>query len=106
MPAVYIQVNFKPVFWGRMLASGFNYYTYSFSVTSIFHPCQAKTLQYATILSNFQSYKLHGFNINNLIRCMIISRIDPDLYVPEKPTDPDLQCVPERGICGFRRIKA
>ena len=28
-------------FWGRMLASGLNFNTYSFSVTSIFHPCQA-----------------------------------------------------------------
>ena len=27
-------------FWGRMLASGLNFNTYSFSVTSIFHPCQ------------------------------------------------------------------
>ena len=28
-------------FWGRMLASGLKFNTYSFSVTSIFHPCQA-----------------------------------------------------------------
>ena len=28
-------------FWGQMLASGLNFNTYSFSVTSIFHPCQA-----------------------------------------------------------------
>ena len=28
-------------FWGRMLAYGLNFNTYSFSVTSIFHPCQA-----------------------------------------------------------------
>ena len=27
--------------WGRMLASGLNFNTYSFSVTSNFHPCQA-----------------------------------------------------------------
>ena len=31
----------NPCFWGRMLASGLNFNTYSFSVTSIFHPCQA-----------------------------------------------------------------
>ena len=29
------------VFWGRMLASRLNFNTYSFSVASIFHPCQA-----------------------------------------------------------------
>ena len=28
-------------FWGRMVASGLNFNIYSFSVTSIFHPCQA-----------------------------------------------------------------
>ena len=32
---------YTPTFWGRMLASGLNFNTYSFSVTSIFHPCQA-----------------------------------------------------------------
>ena len=37
---------------------------------------------------------------------MIKSRIDPDKFVPEKPTDPDLRCFPEWGISGFRRIKA
>ena len=29
---------------------------------------------------------------------MIKNRIDTDQFVPEKPTDPDLQCFPERGI--------
>ena len=34
---LYVPVN---SFWGRMLASGLNFNTYCFSVTSIFHPCQ------------------------------------------------------------------
>ena len=71
-----------------------------------FSPLPGHTLQYATLLANFQSYKLHDFNFNNLIRCMIKSRIDPDSFVPEKPTDPDLQCFSERGISGLCRIKA
>ena len=59
-----------------------------------------------TLPCKFQSYKLHGFSINNLIICMLKSRIDPDKFVPEKPTDPDLHYFPERGISGLRRIKA
>ena len=63
--------------WGRMLASRLKFNTYFFSVTSIFHPCQAIHYNMLYSLQIF-NHKLHGFNFNNLIRCMIKSRIDPD----------------------------
>ena len=56
-------------FWGRMLASALKFNTFSLP---------GHTLQYATLLVNFQLYKLHGFNLNNLIRCMIKICKDPD----------------------------
>ena len=92
-------------FLGLMLASGLKFNTFSFSVTSNFLALPGQTLQYVTLLANFQSHKLPDFNFN-LIRCMIKkSHIDP-INFHEKPTDPDLQCFSEWGISGLRRIKA
>ena len=48
-------------FWGRMLASGLNFNTYSFSVTSFFHPCQAKHYN-----------MLHSLQIFSHISCMVL----------------------------------
>ena len=72
---LYVYLNIYR-FWERMFASGLKFNAYSFSVTSFFHPCQA--IHYNMLHSSFQLYKLHGFNFNNLNRCMIKSRIDHD----------------------------
>ena len=47
-------------FWRQMLASALNFNTYSFSVTSIFHLCQAKYYN-----------MLHSLQVSNHISCMV-----------------------------------